>query len=112
MIDAIKSTSDLDGMPHGTSIRKTVEDKAVNLADKAAEWKIAELDALHVKQKVFDLVHSIPGVEGRVLTERYINLRKWEDICTIIGYEWAQTHRFHSTALTLVEEKMIHNDTL
>ena len=28
-IDAVKSVSDIDGMPHGNGIIKTVEDKAI-----------------------------------------------------------------------------------
>lgn len=46
MIDAVRSTADLDGLPHGNGIKKPVEDRAIRLADRAAEWKMAELDAL------------------------------------------------------------------
>ena len=106
LIDAVKSVSDIDGMPRGNGINKTVEDKAVRLADKAAAWKMAELDALRIRQEVFDLIYDVPGVEGEVLYERYINLLKWSDVCAELGLSWEAIRRHHLTALNLVNEKL------
>ena len=111
MVDAIRSASDNDGMPHGTGISKPTEDKAIRLADKHLRLIDARLEALAKRQEVFDLVNSIEGIEGDVLYERYINLRKWEDICVIIHVSWRQTHRLHGRALRAIEEKMALNGT-
>ena len=53
-VDAVRSLSDNDGMPHGSGISKPTEDKAIRLADKALRWKQAELDAIEIRQEVFD----------------------------------------------------------
>lgn len=111
LIDSVRSTLGGDGQPHGSGISKTVENQAIRLADKAAAWKIAELDAIEARQTVFDMVHSVSGVEGDILYERYVNLRKWEDICVIIHMSWKHTHRLHARALQIVAEKMTLNDT-
>lgn len=105
-IDAIGSTLASDGTPHGTGISRRTEDKAVRLADKALAWKEAELDAIAKRQEIFELIHSIEGIEGEILFERYINLHKWEQICVIVNMSWRQVHRLHAKALSMVAEKM------
>lgn len=109
LIDAVRSVSDNDGMPHGSGISKPVEDKAIRLADKAALWKMAELDAIEKRQEVFELIYDIDGPEGSVLYERYINLRHWEDICVLIRYSWVQTHEYHKRALRIVQDRIESN---
>ena len=111
-IDAIGSTLSRDaGMPHGSGVSRKTEDKAIRLADKAARWKEAELDAIEKRQEVFDLIHDIDGIEGQLLYERYVNLHRWEDICVIIHLSWRQTHRIHGKALSIAEKKMALNGT-
>ena len=106
MIDAVRSVSDNDGMPHGSGISKPVEEKAIRLADKAMRWKMAELDAIHARQTVFELINSIDGIEGDVLYERYINFRKWEEICILVHYSWQGVHLVHRRALALIEDRL------
>ena len=104
LIDSIKSALGGDGMPHGNGISKTVEDRAVRLSDKAQEWKKAELDALEKRQEVFEVIHDVPGIEGDILIERYINLMQWEDICKKEHYSWGGIHQAHRRGLTMVQE--------
>lgn len=103
-VDAVRSLSDNDGMPHGSGISKPTEDKAIRLADKALKWKQAELDAIDIRQEVFDTICDIPDIEGDVLYERYIHLRKWEEICVLLSYSWKGIHLVHRRALNIVEE--------
>ena len=105
LIDAIKSTSDIDGLPRGKQLSKVVEDRAVRLADKAAEWKIAELDALHLRQEVFDVVNRIEGVPGEVLFLRYVQLRPWREICSVIPMSWSNVRRHHERGLSEIEKR-------
>jgi DNA-directed RNA polymerase specialized sigma24 family protein len=105
-IDAVKSVSDMDGMPHGNGIKKTVEDKAVRLADKAAAWKIAELDAIRIRQRVFDTIYNVPDIEGDILYERYINLLTWKEVCTAVSMSWPSVRSHHIKALRIVEGRI------
>lgn len=99
-IDAIGSTlSNEPGMPHGNGISKKTEDKVVNLADKAREWKRAESDALKKRQEIYEFITGIEGIEGEVLYQRYIMLRKWEEICVLVHYSWKGVHIVHRRAL-------------
>lgn len=109
LIDAIRSASDNDGLPHGSGISKPTENKAVRLADKSLRLVEARLRAVEVRQEIFDLVDSIDGIEGDVLYQRYINLHKWEEICVLLHYSWNGVHHIHRRALALVE--MVLNGT-
>ena len=106
LIDAVRSLSDNDGMPHGSGISKPTENKAVRLADYRLRLVDAELEAIKVRQELFDFIDCIDGVEGDVLYQRYVNLRKWEEICVILNYSWNGIHKAHRRALAIVEDKI------
>lgn len=106
LIDAIRSASDNDGMPHGSGISKPTEDKAIRLADRALRLTEARLEAIRIRQDVFDLIDSIDGIEGDVLYQRYINLHKWEEICVMLHYSWQGIHLIHRRALAIVESRL------
>ena len=106
LIDAIRSASDNDGMPHGSGIGKPTEDKAVRLADRALRLTEARLEAIRIRQEVFDLIDSIDGVEGDVLYLRYVKLHKWEEICVMLHYSWQGIHLIHRRALAIVESRL------
>lgn len=106
LIDAVRSLSDNDGMPHGSGISKPTEEKAIRLADRMLRLIDAETEAIRVRQEVFDFIASIEGVEGEVLLLRYVYLLTWEEICMRIHYSWKHTHRIHKRALAIVAEKM------
>ena len=110
LIDAVRSTSNLDGMPRGNGIRKPVEDRAIRLADKAAAWKIAELDALEARQEVFNVINEVPDIEGDILYERYINLKHWEEVCVAVHLSWTQTHERHKRALRIIQSRLSNNE--
>jgi hypothetical protein len=108
-VDAIGSTLAGDGMPHGTGISRKTEDRAIRLGEAAMKWKIAELDALEKRQEIFGLISTVPGIEGDILFQRYIELRKWEEICVLIHMSWTQTHEHHKRALRLVQVRIEPN---
>ena len=104
-VDAVRSLSDNDGMPHGSNISKPTEDKAIRLADKALRWKSAELRAIEIRQEVFDVIYDIPGDEGELLYNRYIKLMFWKDIAEVMKYTERGIYKIHGRALRLVEQK-------
>ncbi len=106
LIDAVRSVSDNDGMPHGSNISKPTEEKAIRLADKSLRLTEARLEAIRIRQEVFDLIDSIDGIEGDVLYERYIKLHKWEEVCVLLHYSWQGIHLVHRRALAAVESRL------
>jgi DNA-directed RNA polymerase specialized sigma24 family protein len=106
LIDSIRSPLGGDGLPHGNGINRSTEDKAIRLAEKARRYKEAQAEAMEIRQTVFDFINSIRGIEGAVLTERYINLRKWEDVAEVLSYSVPGIHNVHQRALLIVEERL------
>lgn len=94
LIDAVRSVSDNDGMPHGTGIGRPTEAKAIRLVDKRLRLTEAKLDALRIRQEIFDTVMLLDGLEADVLIERYLNLdeygrqQTWESVCDRVHYSW------------------------
>ena len=106
LIDNVRSTLGGDGMPHGSGVSRKVEDQAIKLAEKALRWKTEELEAIQIRQEVFDLIRDIPGVEGEILYARYISLHKWEAVCVIVHLSWYAVHNHHKKALRIIQEKL------
>lgn len=88
-----------DGTPHGGAISKKTEAQALRLIDKALVWKQAELDAIQIRQEIFEVINSVPGEKGDILYWRYVKLRTWEDIAQIVGYSLRHTTKLHGSAL-------------
>lgn len=104
MVDAVRSLSDNDGMPHGSGISKPTEDKALRLADKAMKLVDAKLEAIEERQRVFDIVSQIEGLPGEVLYNRYVKLLRWEEVCVAVHKSWNVTHGYHREGLQQVSE--------
>ena len=108
MIDAVRSLSDNDGMPHGSGVSRKTEDLAIKLGEAAQRYLNAEQEAFDVKERVYSIIADIDGTEGEILYERYINLRRWEDICVLVHLSWRQTHRLHRKGLQMVEKRALN----
>lgn len=106
LIDSIRSSLGGDGLPHSPGVSRKVEDMAIRLTEKLLEWKMAELDAIRVRQEVYETISEVPGIEGEVLFERYVNLHKWEEICVELHFSWTGIHKIHKRALITVDKML------
>lgn len=95
-----------DGMPHGNGISRKTENDALKLAEKAERCVTARLDAIRVRQEVFDLISDIDGFEGEILYQRYIKLLKWEAVCIVVHLSWYAVHDHHKKALAIVQNRL------
>ena len=107
LIDSVRSALGGDGVPHGGGISKATENKAIKLADKALELKDAELEAIRIRQKVFDVIRTVPGEKGDVLYERYINLKSWDEVADSVGYSKRHARNLHDEALDIVQHFLL-----
>ena len=103
-VDAIRSASDNDGMPHGHNIGRPTEDKAIRLVDKGMNLFEAKDEARRIQREIFEVAYQVGGVEGDVLIERYIKLKDWRDVYKAINYAESQTHRYHRAGLDKVAD--------
>ena len=52
------------------------------------------------------MIVDIPGIEGKVLYERYINLLTWEQIAEKLFYSNTGIFYAHKRALDIVEKRL------
>lgn len=103
-VDAIRSSSDNDGMPHGTNVGRPTEEKAIRLVDRGIDLFDAITKAKRVQRDVFETAYRVGGVEGDVLIERYVKLKDWTAIYKAVNYSESQTHRYHRYGLDKVAD--------
>ena len=112
MVDAIRSTSDNDGMPHGSGISDPTGNRAIELTDKRLRLIQAKQDAIDLREEIFDTIMSIGGVEADVLIERYVYLKSWHDVCLAVNWSWtvvrAAWHNGEAKIQTILDEKEQH----
>ena len=82
---------------------REVEEKAVALAEKADELKQAEIWAIATEQQIFRTIIELQGAHRDVLIERYVHLKKWEDVADAVGYSVSRTHVKHKEALQMIQ---------
>ena len=109
-IDAIGSTLSSDGQPHGTGISRKTEDKAIRLADKASAWLNAEEQAQIKMEEIAHFINRIPGVEGLVLYQRYVQLLGWREIADNLIYTESGIFKVRERALEIAE-RMLNNES-
>lgn len=106
LIDSIRSPLGSDGMPHGTGISKSVEIRAIRLADKRSAYEDAQSRAIEIRQMIFDTVLKIDGIEGEVLYEYYVDYfdekkqkaKTWEDVAEKIHVDSRTVYRIKNRA--------------
>ena len=112
LIDSVRSALGGDGTPHGGGISKATENKAIKLADKALELKDAELEAIRIRQEVFDVIRTVPGEKGDVLYERYINLKSWDEVADSVGYSKRHARNLHDEAIDIVQHFLLMHSNI
>ena len=97
-----KVTSIITDMPRGGG-GNGKEDIYILLADTKAEYISEIKEAEQVKQDIYKLIDKIADERlKRLLELKYVGLKRWEDICYTLNYEWAQIHRLHGQALEML----------
>ena len=115
LIDAVRSLSDNDGMPHGSGISKPTENKAVRLADKMMRLIDAKLEAIRIRQEIFDTIMLVGGLEGEVLLERFVYFKEWMSICRELNYSWYPVriawHKGEAVVQDIIDGRASHTTT-
>lgn len=99
LIDAVRSLSDNDGMPHGSGTSKPTEDKAIRLADAHTKLVDAKLEALRIRRHLFEEISKVPGVKGDILIGCYIDLMDLGELADLMNYSDRHIRRLHREAV-------------
>ena len=98
-----------DGMPKGSN-QSDLSDYIETLDRMIENLKAERLEKVRRREEIEKVIKDMENDNEReVLRLRYIDGKKWEEICIEMGYSWKHIHRIHSSALMNI--KMTLNDT-
>ena len=82
-------------------IRKTSEDRIIEYTEYSEQINELIDELINLKMTVVEQIEQIDdGLYRTILTERYVNNRKWDDVAEILGYEDTRPlFRIHNDAL-------------
>ena len=74
--------------------------------DNVLDQEIVRL--LYMEMRVTEAINRLEKPEHRlIMYERYVNLKRWEDIAADNCYSWRAVHKIHQKALECIE---VHTD--
>lgn len=94
-----KTTTELNGMPHGSGVSDNVGNIAAKLADLSKETDRLIDQYVDYKKMVISAIERLPAKEYGVLHRYYIQNMTWGEVAEDMGYCEMQVYRIRSKAL-------------
>ena len=108
---ATRVTSTINDMP-GAPLKNNdrFQDTMVSLIDYERKINSRIDELVNLKQEINDIINKLPRLEHRiVLTKRYLQRKRWEQIAVEMEYEERQVRRFKTEALNLADQILSEN---
>ncbi len=96
-----------DGLPHSNYAADRTATIVAKIADLCEILDHKQVDLLTGQIEIERAIEALEPRERHLMRLRYIQGRRWEEICVELSYSWKQIHRIHGAILL----KMTHNDT-
>lgn len=85
-----------------------MQDKTADLVASIVDTKTLINDQLEklykIRVEIEESIAELPEKEQYLMRARYLENKKWEQICVDMNYCWKQIHNIHSRALNLIAE--------
>ena len=86
-------------MPGGSNM-SDLSDFVVKMEELMQEIRQERLEAVNEYTKIYRDIRLVEDErEQEILTYRYLEGRRWEDICGLMDLSWKHVHRIHSKSL-------------
>ena len=108
---ATRVTSTINDMP-GAPLKNNdkFQDTMVSLIDYERKINSRIDELVNLKQEINDIIGKLPRLEHRiVLTKRYLQRKRWEQIAVEMEYEGRQVRRFKTEALFQADQILSGN---
>ena len=90
---------------NGSDISKPTERKAERVQETLDKWANAQLDAVAVRQEIFDVISSLDDCKlSDIMWYRYLGLLTWKEVCDAVGLSWCSVHKMHKQGVELVDQ--------
>ena len=108
---ATRVTSTINDMP-GAPLKNNdrFQDTMISLIDYERKINSRIDELVNLKQEINDVIGKLPRLEHRiVLTKRYLQRKRWEQIAVEMKYEERQVRRFKTEALNRADQILSEN---
>ena len=108
---ATRVTSTINDMP-GAPLKNNdrFQDTMISLIDYERKINSRIDELVNLKQEINDVIGKLPRLEHRiVLTKRYLQRKRWEQIAVEMKYEERQVRRFKTEALLQADQILSGN---
>ena len=108
---ATRVTSTINDMP-GAPLKNndSFQETMVSLIDYECKINSRIDELVNLKQEINDVIGKLPRLEHRiVLTKRYLQRKRWEQIAVEMKYEERQVRRFKTEALLQADQILSEN---
>ena len=101
-------SAQISDMPRSDSPNlQRLETLVCKIADMDAEIKQDEIALADAKIELALMICRVPNAgQQQVLTERYVNMRSWNNISEETGFSISYVYRLHENALCAVEARL------
>lgn len=93
-----------DDMPHGSGSLNDLSDAMIKLEEQEERIESAIQEANDVKMEIVNALVDLPPALQLILVDRYIYLRKWEDIARAHNLTESVVHYRHNAGLKLLTQ--------
>lgn len=98
-MDEMMPAMKYDDMPHGSNI-SDLSDYAVKMDELLEELRQERMEAITQYTKIYQQIKQVKDEREReLLSYRYLQDKRWEEICGIMNISWKHIHRIHGESL-------------
>lgn len=98
----------LSDMPKGSAVKSDLSDIMIKYERVQAKIQEKMYQAMEKRLEIEDVILDITDPKAAaVLRMRYIEMKKWEEIATRLGYSVKQVHRIHAKGLELLKKSRV-----
>lgn len=97
------SSTQFDAIPGGYSNSDKIGNTIAKLCDLEAKYLDMIGELADEELEINNMIRRLELKEQRLIRLRYVDCKKWEDVCCIMNYSWMQIHRLHSNILSKLE---------
>lgn len=97
---SIRSSSDCSEVLAAGGNSDKIGELVANIVDLQNRYYEKMLEIIAEQKDIEQMIEQLDPVERLLMRARYFEGVSWEEVCLLIGYGWAQTHRLHSKSLS------------
>lgn len=102
----VKITPEMDGLPHGNTISRKVENAGIKLADLSKTLDAQIEHYLNYRQTIIDYLLMLDEKEYKIMYLHYLCFCSWAEVAEKTGYSSVQVWRLKKKSLNFLKDVM------